>query len=243
MVQAAPSAGKNLRIENALPQGFSKFEQRRRVFEMTYSDAEMENGVFLNAAIKLKDPDLIDETMEKIAQVSKEEKLGVQAVTWQEAAGLTGQLTVMVRAVLYLLVLITFGIATFVIMNSMLMATLERTREIGTMRAIGAQRKFLLSLFLQETAILSFIFGAIGTAIGVTIISVFGSKGIPAMGDPAQGDVSSFFFSGDRLFFHVNPVHILVVFLGMTLVAIISTQYPAWRAMRISPLEAINSKE
>jgi ABC-type lipoprotein release transport system permease subunit len=230
-------------LHSNAPQKTGRFEQRKRVFEMSYTDAEMENGVFLNAAIKLKNPRKIEQTMKEIEAVSKSEHLGIQAVDWRSAAGLTGQLTIMVRAVLYFLMFVTFGIATFIIMNSMLMATMERKREIGTMRAIGGQRNFLLKLFLQEAAILSFIFGTIGTVIAVAIIEFFGRRGIPAMGDPAQGDVSTFFFSGDRLHFYVNPTHILVVFICMTLVAILSTQYPAWRAMKISPLEAIQSKE
>jgi ABC-type lipoprotein release transport system permease subunit len=65
-----------------------------------------------------------------------------------------------------------------------------------------------------------------------------GARGIPAM-----GDVATFFFSGDRLYLHVNLLHIAVVFVCMTLVALVSTQYPAWRAMKISPLEAMQSSE
>ncbi|MBY0470401.1 FtsX-like permease family protein [bacterium] len=239
-----PAAKTTTHISNALaPTTAGKFEARKRVFEQVYSQEEMTNGVFLNAAVLLKDASKISQTLKQIQDVAKSENLGIQAIDWRDAAGMMGQLTIMVRAVLYFLVLITFTIATFIIMNSMLMATMERTREIGTMRAIGAQRKFLLKLFLQETMILSFIFGAIGTLVGALIVGTVGARGIPAMGDPAQGDVSTFFFSGDRLYFHLNPVHILVVFICMTLVAIISTQYPAWRAMKISPLEAILSKE
>lgn len=225
------------------PTAFGKFEQRRRAFEVEYSDSEMENGVFLSSAVVLKDRKRIAETIREIEAVSKADNLGIQATDWRSAAGMVGNLAMMVRALLYFLVIITFGIATFVIMNSMLMATLERTREIGTMRAIGARRSFILKLFLQETAILSFIFGAIGTLIGVTIILTVGAKGIPAMGDPTKGDVSTFFFSGDRLYLSLNPTHIIIVFICMTLVAVISTQYPAWRAMRISPLEAIENKD
>ncbi len=243
------SAGQELKpkpsvaIHKAVGGGFGRLEQRRKVFERTYSTADMENGVFLNAAIVLHDPTRLAASLKEIERVSATEKLGIQAIHWREAAGITGQLTILVRAVLYFLVAITFAIATFVIMNSMLMATLERTREIGTMRAIGAQRGFLLKLFLGEAAILSFIFGSVGVLIGAAVIQTVGARGIPAMGDPAQGDVTTFFFSGDRLFLTLNPVHIGIVFICMTLVAILSTQYPAWRAMRISPLEAIQSKE
>lgn len=239
----APQMVKPISLSKALPSSFGKFEERRRIFERAYSATEMEDGVFLNAAVLLKDQSQIQTTMREIEKVAKENGLEIQVVDWKDSAGMIGQMTVMVRAVLFFLVFITFTIATFVIMNSMMMATLERTREIGTMRAIGAQRGFLATLFLTETTLMAFIFGAIGTAIGVLIILTVGSKGIPSTGDPATGDVAAFFFSGDKLFFYVNPIHILVVFGCMTLVAIISTQYPAWRAMRISPLEAMQKND
>lgn len=220
------------------------FEQRRRIFDRQYTDREMEDGVFLNAAVVLKDPATIDRTLKRIQEVSEREKLGIQAIQWRDAAGMVGQLTIMVRGMLYLLVMILFGIATFVIMNSMLMAAMERTREIGTLRAIGAQKSFIRSLFLQETFVISFVFGTIGTLIGVALILTIGKAGIPSSGgDPNSGDVSSFFFSGDRLYLSVNPTHIFIVFVCMTLVAIISTQYPAIRAMRISPLDAMQKTD
>lgn len=236
-------AGKTSAIAQLGTLGTGNAKDRRRVFDVQYSRAEMENGVFISAAVTLKDPSRLSRTLDEIEAVAKSEKLGIRAIDWKASAGMMGQLTTMVRGVLYFLVLITFGVATFVIMNSMLMAAMDRVKEIGTMRAIGAQRKFILTLFLQETFILSFIFGAIGTLLGVIIIVTVGGKGLPAMGDPAMGDVSTFFFSGDRLFFYVNPLHILIVFLCMTVVAVVSTQYPAWRAMRISPLEAMQTNE
>ncbi len=213
---------------------FPNRDLRRRIFETQYTSDELENGIFLSSAVVLKDPNKLPETLKAIRSVIEREKLGIQAVDWQSAAGLVGKLTTMVRGVLYFLIAVTFGMATFIIMNSMLMATLERTREIGTMRAIGAQRTFLLTLFFQETFILSVVFGILGVFLGSAIVALINIRGIPAV-----GDTTSFFFSGDRLFLSINPAHILVVFLCMTLVAIVSTQYPAYRAMKISPLEAM----
>jgi ABC-type lipoprotein release transport system permease subunit len=223
----------------SLTQGrFGQVDSERRDLDTKYSRSDMEDGVFMNASVVLKDPSRLDATLEEIREKNDEKKLGLQAADWRDAAGIVGQLTVMVRGVLYLFVFVIFSVATFIIMNSMLMATLERRREIGTMRAIGAQRSFLLGLFLRETFVLSFIFGLVGTLIGVGIVLAVGARGIPAM-----GDVATFFFSGDRLYLQVNTFHIAIVSLCMTIVALVSTQYPAWRAMKISPLEAMQSSE
>jgi ABC-type lipoprotein release transport system permease subunit len=215
-----------------------RVDQSRRDIDTKYSRDEMENGVFLNAAIVLKDPRLINQTLRDIQGVAVKDNLGIQVATWRDSAGSIGQLTIIVRGVLYVFVAVIFAVATFIIMNSMLMAALERAREIGTMRAIGAQKIFLLRLFLRETFVLSFIFGSIGTVLALLFIGTVGRKGIPAM-----GDIATFFFSGDRLYLSANPLHIAIVFGCMTLVAILSTQYPAIKAMRISPLEAMQQSE
>ena len=220
------------------PVTLGNFEQRRKIFDVVYTEDQIENGVFLNAAVVLNNHDEIGATIKQIKAVSEKNGLDVQAVEWKEAAGVVGQLTTIVRTILYLFVFIIFVVATFIIMNSLLMATMERSREIGTMRAIGAQKKFIVALLLRETLILSFVFGTIGTLIGLAIVMAIRKVGVPA-----QGDVSAFFFSGERLYLSINPVHIAVVFFCMTVVALVSTQYPAWRAMRISPLDAMQKKE
>jgi ABC-type lipoprotein release transport system permease subunit len=207
-------------------------------FNEAASEQEMSQGVFISAAVILKDPAKMKKILARIQEVSKADNLGIQASDWREAAGMVGQLTTVVRILLYSCVFITFMVAAFIIANSMLMATLDRSREIGTMRAIGAQRKFIATMLLNEAFLLSFIFGVIGTFIGVAIVGTIGRIGIPA-----SGDVATFFFSGSRLYLSVNPVHIFIVFVAMTVIAVLATQYPAWRAMKISPLEAMHKAD
>ena len=241
--KSAPAAAPNNKPGSAL---ISKMKsaaaaalgRKQNVIGQEYSKEDFEGGPFPHATVILKNPRKIKHVMKRIAEVSSAEKLGIQAEDWREAAGFMGQLAFVVRAILYVCVIVIFIVAAFIIMNSMLMATMERSREIGTMRAIGAQKKTILSMFLNEAFILSAIFGLIGTAIGILIILIIGHVGIPA-----SGDIASFFFSGPRLYLSVNGWHILIVLLFMSLVSVLSTQYPAIRAMRISPLEAMQRSE
>ena len=74
------------------------------------------------------------------------------------------------------------------------MATLERVREIGTLRAIGAQRRFILAMLVIEAIVVGFVFGGLGAGLGAVLVSIIGKIGIPA-----KSDVWFFFFSGPRL--------------------------------------------
>jgi ABC-type antimicrobial peptide transport system permease subunit len=140
--------------------------------------------------------------------------------------------------VLYVAVLIIFIVALVVINNALVMATLERVHEIGTLRAIGAQRSFIVSMLVIESLVVGVSAGAIGAALGGLVITVLGMTGIPA-----TSDVMTFFFSGPRLFPSVGPTDLLFAMLTVMVVSVISGIYPAWLAIRVSPREAMQSED
>src|SRR5262249_5973373 len=124
--------------------------RREELIRRVYSKGEMDNGVVLNAAVILKDPRKLQKTIADIKAVSAERELDLKPVSWQTAAGLLGQFVSLAKLALYIAVFIIFIVALVIINNAMMMATLQRVHEIGTMRAIGAQRTFVLGLVLTE---------------------------------------------------------------------------------------------
>ena len=105
------------------------------------------------------------------------------------------------------------------IMNIMLVAVTERTREIGLRMALGARRKDVLAQFALEAVVLSLFGGLIGLAIGL-----LGAAGIAAIGDWP----------------FALPTWAIPVALGFSsLVGLVFGAYPAWRAARLDPIEAL----
>jgi ABC-type lipoprotein release transport system permease subunit len=229
---AAPAAA-DLGTELAALSG-----NHRRDETASYDAAQLEQGVILNAAVLLKDEAQLDQTVTAIEAAGKAAGLPLKAVSWQKAAGLIGQFAILMRVVLFTAVLIIFVVALVIINNALVMATLERVREIGTLRAVGAQRRFILAMLVLESVAVGLVFGAIGTLVGAGFIAFLGKVGIAA-----GNDVLMFFFSGPRLY-PVLASHNLILALAIVLlVSIISSVYPAWIAMRISPREAMQSEE
>jgi len=208
------------------------------LIKRVYSQAELDDGVVLNAAVMLDDPSKIDEVLQKIAEVSDREGLGVKAVSWQKASGLLGQIINVFRALLFVAVAIIFFIAMIIINNAMMMATIQRTQMIGTMRAIGAQRGLILSMVLIESVVLGVLFGGAGMLLGAGAL-----KGIALKGIPAPNDVMYFFFSGPRLLPQVSSGPLVIAIAIILFVTIASTFVPALMATRISPLRAMQSDE
>ncbi|MHB1843913.1 MAG: ABC transporter permease, partial [Deltaproteobacteria bacterium] len=203
-----------------------------------YDPAELERGVVLNAAVILRDHSKVGEAIRDITAATKQAKLDVKAVSWQDAAGIIGKLVVTFRLVLYLAFLVIFLVALVIINNALVMATLERVREIGTLRAVGAQRTFILGMLVVEAATLGVVFGGLGAGVGAVVVGVLGARGIPA-----TSDVMNFFFSGPRLYPALSPFTVTAAVVTVLVVATLSSFYPAWLAMRVSPRQAMASDE
>ena len=105
------------------------------------------------------------------------------------------------------------------IMNIMLATVLERTREIGVRRALGAKRKDILNPFLIEAVGLSLVGGTIGVFLGIAMSGVVSKIG-------EFGAI-------------VSPFHVLLAFFVATAVGVISGTFPARRAANIDPIEAL----
>ncbi|MBE2250963.1 MAG: ABC transporter permease [Myxococcus sp.] len=203
-----------------------------------YTDSEINSGVVLNAAVMVKDPSQLTATIEAINRLSEEKNLSIKAVSWQQASGILGQIITFFRGVLILAVLFIFGIAMVIINNAMMMATLQRTQTIGTMRAIGAQRSLVLTMVLTESVVLGVLFGGVGILLGTGVMAWLHQRGIPA-----PNDVAYFFFSGPRLLPDVSSGNLAIALVIILAVTLFSTLFPALIATRISPLRAMQADE
>lgn len=219
-------------------EGIGSRLRREDLSKRVYDPAELESGVVLNAAVLLKDPSHIDEDIAKIQAAAKEAGLSLNAISWQKASGLVGQLVMLLKLVLFTAVLIIFIVALVIINNAMVMATLERVKEIGTLRAVGAQRRFITFMLIIESLVVGLVFGGLGAALGSAVILLMHSVGIPA-----NSDIVQFFFSGPRLYPFLATSNLVLAFLIVALVSALSSFYPAWLAMRVTPRQAMQSEE
>ncbi|HVZ75192.1 MAG TPA: FtsX-like permease family protein [Polyangia bacterium] len=209
-------------------------EARGRVFPPD----EVERGVVLNAAVILDDPKAMRATIPAIEAQGKKDGLELKAISWQQSAGLIGNFIWLARIILSVAILIIFTVALVIINNSLVMATLERVREIGTLRAIGAQRTFILTMLVVEAIVIGLIFGGLGALAGGALVKV-----IAAVGIPAKSDVQFFFFSGPRLRPFLNAFNVVLAFFIVLVVSTASSLYPAWLAMRVTPRQAMQEEE
>lgn len=210
----------------------------KRSLSGRYDPSELKTGLTINAAIILKNPRRVASTRAEIEELLKQAKLNLRVVDWKQASGTLGQLVTVIRAVLLIAVAIILIVAMAIINNAIMMTTIERTREIGTLRAIGAQRAFVLRMFFIETMTIGLLASAAGSLLAVTLLSILNLKGIAA-----PSDFLSFIFGGPKLYPSVSAGAAVFAPVAVSLLALIFTLYPAFMASRISPAAAMQDRE
>lgn len=134
----------------------------------------------------------------------------------------------------YILVGIILVALLFSIINTMLMAVLERVKEIGMLMAVGMKKQKIFGMVMLETIFLSFIGAPLGLLISYLLISHFGVAGIDLAG-AAYEDVGFAIVIYPFLDFK-SYIDILVMVFFMAVIAAI---YPAVKALSLNPVEAI----
>ena len=236
---AAVATGRSVSIDEPVIPGAAQRKADAALAARVYRQEEIDRGVVLNAAVMLRDPGRLRETLREVRAAVEAARLDLKVVDWQKASGMVGQFVSLARIILYTAVFIIFAVALVIINNAMVMATLQRVKEIGTLRAIGAQKRFVLAMLLLETSVLGLVFGAVGAALGAGVVWLIRAWG----GIPATSEQLYFFYSGPALRPQLGAAS-LAVSLGIVLVvSVLSGVYPALIATRVSPLDAMQSDE
>jgi ABC-type lipoprotein release transport system permease subunit len=156
-------------------------------------------------------------------------------LTWQDMNELVTQTEDLANAYMFIIYLIVLAVTATVIVNTLIMAVFERTREIGILAAIGMKGRRIMVLFLAEASLLAVAGIAFGVLLGWLICLYFGKFGIPIGNVGTTG-----MLLGDRIYAILtagDTINLTIIALIVTLVA---SLYPAILAARLEPVEALH---
>lgn len=132
---------------------------------------------------------------------------------------------------------IAFFVAALNIINTMMMSTYERTREIGIMKVLGCRIKDIRDLFLLEAGLMGFCGGILGVPL-----SIAGSIIINNMNAGSTGDMMYYDPTMTSTSSVITPWLCIAAVIFSTIVGYVSGLYPSIRAMKLSALEAIKNE-
>lgn len=141
----------------------------------------------------------------------------------------------MLAAVLYIFMMIILSGLSFGVINTMLMAILERKKEIGMLMSIGMDRYKIFLMISMETIFLSMIALPFGLILSYVIVEYYSVVGIDL--SIVEAGLENFGV-GTRLYFKVPNEEYFIVSFMVLIISIVSSIFPSIRALKINPVEA-----
>lgn len=170
------------------------------------------------------------------AEILKNQYPDLKATSWATIAPELEYVFSSMDITLYVVMVIITIALVFSIINTMLMAVLERTRELGMLMAVGMNKKRLFGMILSETFFLTMVGTPLGLLFGWVTVTVLGNTGI---------DLSAFAegmnaYGMDTVIYpELSAIYYLNVTLLIAIAALLSALYPAWKTLKLKPVEAI----
>jgi putative ABC transport system permease protein len=184
-------------------------------------------------AVRLKDHAAVDAVRARLAA----QGLEVKTARWDEASGFFAQISSALQAFIYLATALIFLVVAFIFANTLIISIIERTGEIGTMRALGAEKGFVRRIFLSETLFLNVAASLAGIVVSLVLILAVGRRGLPL-----PDVVSQFLIGGGPLPMALAVGPFVTALAVVIAVSILATIAPIRVATRISPLAAMSDR-
>lgn len=198
---------------------------------------QVDTGSWNYFLLKVASPRRVQKTITSLNSWFDEQGIAVRAGDWELAAGPFAKTADVIRQVFNIAIIIVGVVALIIMMNTLVISVIERTSEIGTMRALGAQKNFVWKLFFFETVTITTIFGLAGVILALIIIGVLNLIGIPA-----TNVFLRILFAGDALRPAVSAVSVLTSLLIAVGVGIAAHIYPVFVALKIPPVQALQTE-
>jgi putative ABC transport system permease protein len=184
----------------------------------TYEQFFETGGEYTTIQVKVSDPDSIDQLSEDIEDALED----VSIITSELAMSMVDSILGTIEAVLSGIAGISLLVAGVGIINTMTVSVMERTREIGVLKAIGAKSSDVLFMFLSEAVMTGIAGGTMGAIFGFMLSTFVGNYvGVTAEVSLSLGAITLLF---------------------AVITCVISGLYPAWRASNLNPVEALRSE-
>ena len=194
-----------------------------------------DDGAWNYILMKAENPYQAKAIIAELNQKFKDAGLDVYAMDWRAAAYSYSQSVEGIGLVFNILIIILAIVVFIIIMNTMIVSVIERTGEIGTMRAIGAEKKFVRRLFFSETLILTSISSVLGIILAAIIMAIFNSLNITI-----TNSIAKMILGGGLLRFSPTPAIIIITIVIAIGGSLISNLSPVKSALKITPLKALN---
>ena len=208
------------------------------LFAESTEEFETENTAWNFIIGQVEDGQSISHTIRQLNSSFKKASIPVEAVNWRAAAGATASYLYFLRLILNIGVIIILLSGFIIINNTLSIHVIDRTQEIGSMRAIGAKKSFIALLFLSETLVLTLLASLCAIIFGLSIQTILNASSISIKNDFLMQLI------GSEILHLSNSIKSFTILLlasfGLTLLSWFS---PVKTALSVSPLNAMRETQ
>jgi putative ABC transport system permease protein len=174
----------------------------------------------------------------KFEKVQGEDWLGqkLDFTIWSDEVSFVKWVFTAIDTISFFLIGVLLLIIVIGIMNSMYISVRERTKEVGTVRAIGMSKRGVLFMFVTEAVLLGLFATTVGGVVGASIAAAIDAARIVVPVEAVQAILMS-----DTIHLSVLPGQIVAAVLVFTTVTVVAALWPSVRASRLQPVEAIHA--
>jgi putative ABC transport system permease protein len=167
-----------------------------------------------------------------------QQKFDVKTVPWNEASSFFANVAGIIQSVIYGATFLIFLIVVFILMNTLIISVLERTAEVGTLRAMGGEKSFIMAIFLWEALILNGTAAILGMIASLVLLLAVSNAG----GAPLPGIMAQYLVGGGNLNLLISARPFAEALAVVLAVSVLATIYPIRVATAITPLKAMLGK-
>ena len=194
----------------------------------------VQNTAWNYLVCKVQDGADVNQIIKKLNKEFKSKEWPVEAVNWRHAAGSTALYLYWMRMIFNIGILIVMAAGFIVVNNTLVISVLDRTREIGTMRALGASSLFVSLQCMIETVSMALVSGVIGCLLGGLVAS-----GLTSMEITFTNSFLIQLFGEGALVVGVSFGTVVKILFLMLCLGILGWIYPVITALKVQPIEAI----
>jgi putative ABC transport system permease protein len=185
------------------------------------------SGAVRNEAVKA-----VRATLATLHKFSPTDEKAVEIMAFSQFMSLIDGMSLALKLLLGFVGTLTLGIGGVGLANIMLASVIDRTREIGVLKALGEPRRYILAQFLMEGLLIVVAGGVLGVLAGAVVVNFIGE--MPLIGAmmkdaPDKGNIQ----------FHISGASVMVSTGVLLVVGLIAGMIPAVKAARLDPIEAL----
>ncbi len=229
LVSPADTKGEKFKVTGVFTSGMYEYDMN-----LVYLDIRKAQDLFaapnLVSGISIKADDAFD-----VVEIKSElrKKLGPEFTvrTWMEMNKNLIAALKLEKTVMFLILTLIVIVACLNIASALIMTVLEKTKDIGILKAIGASGDNIMAIFAIEGALIGFLGTAFGTGFGMTICWCL--KKYKFISLPQE------IYYIDKLPVKLELQDVLLIIASSLLISLIATIYPAYKASKLDPTEAL----